>query len=199
MVSWHKPMLKVFLASLTLTALLAIFAILTGSFESTGAQILGNSFAIAIYSLLALIAAVPQKEPRAKDLAALTVISSLVALTLWTVTIWTEDFEEWTFRLIGVSTTLALAGTHASLMLRLFGKTRETDSVVKVTLGLNAVLSAIVVALFLGDGNNMPWRFVAVLAVLAVLGTLAAPLVAALTDTPSPRAEANADASSETT
>ncbi|MFP5225392.1 MAG: hypothetical protein ACLGH3_07575 [Actinomycetota bacterium] len=187
MVSWHKPMLRIFLASLTLTALLAIIAILTRSFSDTGAQILGNSAAIAIYSLLALIAAVPQQEPRAKDLATLTVVSTLIALTLWTVNIWSGSFEEWTVRLIGISTTLALAGTHGSLMLRLFGKTVETDMVVKITLGLNAVLSAILIVLFLGDGNNMPWRFVAVLAVLAVLGTLAAPLVAALTETPSPR------------
>jgi hypothetical protein len=171
-------------AGLCLVATVAIWSLLTGSFDDTSVRVLLSGLAAAMCTLGGLAgAAALSLETGRRPVGVATIALSQLALLATLALIWIPDAGENDplMRSFGVTITLMLAGAHASLML---ARLRRSD-----TRGIRGLTQAAITCatsaalLFSGvlataEGSVAPavWRVLGVLIVLAVLGTLLVPL-----------------------
>lgn len=182
---WRRVAVIAIIVSLSVTALIGIFALLFGTFNEVQGRIMLTTGLIGVVSILALC-----------DLAGLdrgfrwvcVAGLSLVAVTLLAglYLIW-KDWEAGTdaeivWKTFGLAGFAAVSAAHASLLLLLGGR---TNPVVRfglwVTLGLIAVLYLLLAALIVtnGDvGSESYARLIGTVAILDVLGTIVVPVVA---------------------
>ncbi len=114
-------------AGLTVAALTAVVALLTGSFEDTEIRVILTSIGFAITSATASVGAAqrfgPTRALRAVGTA--TALLSGVTFVLLALGLWTGDWgSEGIWRAFGCTGVLAVAGAHACLVL---GARRSTD------------------------------------------------------------------------
>jgi hypothetical protein len=132
--------------ALSLTALFAIFALLTGSFDETQVRILATTGGCGLASLLAMPGTRLLEKLEHVDLGRLVVF--LAALTfvveLWAVWIRTDSDVSWRLLAVAVSITVALAQIAGSLARR-----RPSDPDAVPLLGLAAGVCALVLALLI--------------------------------------------------
>jgi hypothetical protein len=164
-------------------ALASIIVILSGGFGDTEARILLSSFSIAAYSLAGLIATA-RFGRRPRLLAPVGLGSAAFGLALTLALIWTEAENDalWRVTLSVMIITGAIA--HANLLLGNRERTDPAALVLKGTLAVSALLTALIVIPILaaGDPGGGYGKLVAVLGVLLVLGTLVVPIVRKMSD-----------------
>jgi hypothetical protein len=166
----------------------AAVELLSGSVDETDGRVLLTSLGFAATSTTGAsgLAAILRPSPALRVLGVVTVACSIAALALLAAMIWHDDFpfeiRETLWRACGCASVLAIAGAHASLMLR--GR-RPTDSaLVDVVTFSSLVFGAIDAAgafswlAELADEISDPWgRRLAVVLVLLIATTILAPLL----------------------
>lgn len=172
--------------SLCLAALVAIVALLSGSFDDTDWRLIGTSLSFGVYSALAASGAAVRLKERwfAEPLGALTAIAAAVAWVLLLVLLWGDlDEADTLARAWGIASLVALACSHASVVLR---ATRASDTFAiaalvatsvalgafDATAGVLAVADAVEV-----DEDDPAVRLTAVTVVLLVLTTALPPVL----------------------
>jgi hypothetical protein len=176
-------------AGLCLAAAVAIWALLTGSFDETSVRVLLTGLAAALCTLggLAGSTALGLENP-GRRVGEVTVGLSQLTLVLALALIWIPNATDGDAlaRALGVTSVLTLAGVHASLLLG--GLSRRDTRTVRV-LTKTAIVCASCAALLVSglfaasDGPIVPavWRLLGVLVVLALLNTLLVPLARKIT------------------
>lgn len=165
---------------LCLAAAVAIFALLSGSFDDTDLRLMAASLGFAVFSATGGAGEGLRRRRDESPLGLATVIASGVAFVLLLAVLAIDDSLE-LVRAWGIAGLLALAGSHASLVLR---AARPTDTpatrnlvTASVALGaLDALLAilAIAGAIDVGDAGA---RAGAVVVVLLLLTTALPPLL----------------------
>jgi hypothetical protein len=177
---------------LCVTAAVAIWALITGSFDSTSARLIGSALAAALATLSGLAGAtVLGRTDRQHALGQATIAVSGIALALAAALIWipTAEDSETIARAFGISLTAMIACAHASLMV---SRLAAEDSAAVQTLTKLAVGSASLAALLMsclllfvsGGVASGVWRLFGVLIVIAVLTTLLTPLARRMAPNP---------------
>jgi hypothetical protein len=159
-------------SALSLTALFAIFALLTGSFDETQVRILATTGGCGLASLLAMPGTRLIEQLRHVDLGRLVVLLAVLTflVELWAVWIDTDSDVSWRSLVVVVSFTIALAQIAGSL-----ARQRPSDPDSVALLGLGAGVCAIVLALLISlaalakVGDSGYYRLLGVVAVLDVL------------------------------
>ncbi len=181
-------------AALCVTAAVAIWALITGSFDSTSERVLASAFAAAVATLSGLAGAtVLGRADRRRVLGQATIAISGIALLLAGMLIWLSASADSEIipRAFGISLAAMIACAHASLM---YGRLRSHDGDGARVLTRIAVASACSAALlmsslllFVTDGvASGVWRLLGVLVVIAMLTTLLAPLARRIAPSTSP-------------
>lgn len=177
------------LGCLTLTAFLAIVAVLSASFGETSFRVLISTLLIGAYCMLCLAdTSVLDSRYRAVGAAGISAATTALAqglFLIWSVGDEMPDDTLWLvargFLLTGI---VAFALAHAALVLRLDIAAHSNDARIRtatlILLGsVAALLVAAVVHTELAESGGY-WRLLAVLAILDVLGTACVPVLARL-------------------
>jgi hypothetical protein len=128
---------------LCLAAAVAIFALVTGSFDDTDWRIIASSLGFSVLSATAAAGEALRREGRGARMlvGAAAVASSAVAYVLLLGGLWIDDDADRVWRACGCFGLLALAGSHASLVLR---SVRSSDTgVVRTLCDISIVTGAI--------------------------------------------------------
>ncbi|MEQ1737683.1 MAG: hypothetical protein ABL886_14920 [Rhodoglobus sp.] len=176
------------LVSLSLAALVGIVTLLTGSFGEVQGKIMLTTLLVAGFSITALChLAVVGRALRIVGFAGIAM--SAFALAAGTVLIW-GAFDNWdtawenVLKAFAVFGVLAVSLAHANLLLLLEERKSPLLRVgLFVTVGLIALLAVLILLPILTDGNipddnESYWRFMGVVAILDVLGTIVLPVLA---------------------
>jgi len=176
------------IVSLSLAALVGIVTLLTSSFGELQAKVLLTTLLLAAFSITALChLAVVGRTLRAVGFAGIAV--SLAAFVTGALLIW-RSWESWNdgwetaLRVFAVLAILAASIAHANLLLLL---AERRNPVVRtgllITVGLIALL-ALLLSLTIATNGDIPgengeayWRFVGVVGILDVLGTIVLPVL----------------------
>jgi hypothetical protein len=176
-------------AGLCLAAAVAIWALLTGSFDDTSVRVLLTGLAAALCTLGGLVgaSALRPKNPD-RGVGEVTIGLSQLTLLLALALIWIPDAtdSDTLARALGITSVLMLAGAHASLLLaRLRGRdTRAVRRLTRAAIVCATSAALLVSGLFAAsEGPVAPavWRLLGVLVVLALLNTLLVPLARKIT------------------
>jgi hypothetical protein len=174
---------RVVAVALSLTALVAIVALLTGSFDDTDWKVLGTTLGFSVFSATAAAGATARLRSwsGAYWVGTGAVAASALAFVLLVAGLWSEPGDAM-WRWFGVLALAALALSHMSLVL---GARRASDgpgtaalvlaSVVLV--GLDATGAALPITGVLDDVSDTGARLLAVCSVLLLLTTALPPLL----------------------
>jgi hypothetical protein len=187
----RRPLIRralgwVLVGSLCLAALVAIVALLSGSFDDTDWRLIGTSLSFGVYSALAASGAAVRLTDRwfAEPLGALTAVAAAVAWVLLLVLLWRDLGDpDALVRAWGIASLVTLACSHASVVLR---ATRASDTAaiaalvatsvalgaIDATAGVLAIADAVEV-----DDDDPAVRLTAVSVVLLVLTTVLPPVL----------------------
>ena len=179
-------------ASLCLAAAVAIWALLTGSFDDTGARVLLSGLAAASCTLAGLAgASALRRKSLYRRVGEVTIGLSQLTLLLALTLIWSSSAadSDTLVRAFGVTSVLMLAGAHASLLL---ARLRHGDTPAVRRLTQAAIVCATSAALLVsglfaaneGQVATGVWRLLGVLVVLALLSTLLTPLARKISGRP---------------
>ncbi len=177
---WRRLLLLAVIASLAVTAALAIGILLLGDFDDTEWRVLGTTFAISVASLLALPGAQLLDQRRAAPLAWATVALAAVAFVLFEQVLWTDEDGETAWKRVGTAAVFAVATTQiAALTSRLKAGDRQSVGVLYlVTFGLVLLLAALATtAIWKEIDSDTFYRVLAALAVLNVFLVVLQPLL----------------------
>lgn len=173
----RKLFLKGFLGFLILTALLAIFSILTDTFGKTQAKILGTSSIISVASILSMSCAAFLERKRIPWLGFSGIAAAVVAALLSIVAIWAEIEDRDFIRVIMTFVVAAVGLAHAFLLVlpKLDSNQEWVQKASSVTIG---TLCTLIIILIWGDFES-EWyaRILGVLGILTGLVTLAVPIM----------------------
>jgi hypothetical protein len=180
-------LLYIAIVTFCLAAFASIGVILFGEFGGTEGRILLSSFSIAAYSLAGLIATA-RFGRRPEFLAPVGLACAALGLVLTLALIWSETDSDWFWRTTLSVMIMTGATAHANLLLGSQERRDPATLVLKATLAVNALLTAMIVVPILSDSepDDGYWKIVAVLAVLLVLGTLVVPIVRKISDSGPP-------------
>jgi hypothetical protein len=181
-----KRALRVFLyaliGSLSAGALLAIGLLLVDSdLTVLQAKIIGTAAVVGGFSLLGLCSSSWYDRQERVWLAGGGVATAAVALLLSVIAIWGEVSASGYYRALTIAVIVAVAWALSSLELVFYGRDHTVDVVVLATVGLIALFTALVIVPILtsfdglGEGYG---RLVAVVLILAVLGSVVSPVLA---------------------
>jgi hypothetical protein len=178
------------IASLSVTALLAIAVLLVGSFDETAGRILATTALLAGFSLFATPAGILLDQNRAVALAWAGIALATLALAGVLVLVWgvIED-SEGAWRAVGGIIALAFGAAQLSTTTGWLrpGDSRVSTRLYQVSLGTGAVFVALVctaLAVPVEDDETF-FRVLGAVAVLNLLVVLLQPFVRRLTATPS--------------
>jgi hypothetical protein len=186
--TWKRLLVLAVIASLAVTAALAIGTLLLGDFGETEARVLGTTFAISVASLLALPGAQLLDQQRAVPLAWATVALAAVAFVVFEHTIWTDEESSTAWKRVGTVAVFAVATTQiAALTSRLKADDRQSvRAVYLVTVGLGLLLAVLATAAMWEEIESETfYRSLAALAVLNVFLVVLQPLLRRLGGEPS--------------
>ena len=175
------------IASLSISALAGIFVLLFGEFGSFEGKVLGTTLVIGAYSLSGLCGAIWYDRRRYLPLAAATIIASAGGLLYALACIWDvlRDTQD-TWKLLGIQVTWTAFLTHTSLNLLSLSEDRRVRGIVTTTVSCAALIAAILTAIILDEPKSGDWipRVLGTLSIVAVLGTIVAPLARRMTSLP---------------
>ncbi len=177
---WKRLLLLAVIASLAVTAALAIGILLLGDFDDTEWRVLGTTFAISVASLLALPGAQLLDQRRAVPLAWATVALAAVAFVLFEHALWTDEDSETAWKRVGTAAVFAVATTQiAALTSRLKADDRKSVGVLYfATVGLGLLLATLATtAMWKEIDSDVFYRVLAALAVLNAFLVVLQPLM----------------------
>lgn len=118
---------RALVGGLSVAALTASVALVTGDLDDTDARVIGTSVMFAVCSAVAAGGAALRVRGGVNEgvLGGICVIASAVTFVLFTAGIWSDFDEDWPWRVFGCAAIVALATSHASVVL---GARRATDS-----------------------------------------------------------------------
>lgn len=189
----QRTLLRAFVGALSATALVAIVTLLIGEPSELSARILGTTATLTWFSLFALASSTTRTDPGLRALMFTGVGSGIVGFFVSLTIIW-SDFDSVPWRPLVWAIIISTASAHAALLLRLHGKSPQTDRVLTVTLDLNALLTLWLCALVASDRltdamASVGWRLLGVVSVLLALGTLLTPIMPIVTRERTPPAD----------
>lgn len=171
------------IVSLSLTALIGIVAVLSGTIDETVGRILGTTLAVGFTAVLVL-GCLSQLGRRFQLVGLAGIALSLLSLLCCLVLIWGSfDFSssEVLWKTFGVSLVLGFSLAQASLLLLLAGRrSRALRLGLWATLASIAVLALLIVLIILSDGEVYTdgyLRALVTFAILDALGTIVVPIV----------------------
>lgn len=179
MTSWKLLLLIGALASLSITAALAILVLLLGDFGNTEARILGTTFAVSVAALLALPGAILLDRGASVPLGWACVILAGAAFVSALVGIWGGDSVT-TAKLLGTLASWAAASTQISALraLERDDDPRGVRRVSRVATALALLLAALVsFAVWTELDSSTFLRVIAALAVLDVFLLVLRPIL----------------------
>ena len=177
---WRRLLVLAVIASLAVTAALAIGILLLGDFGETEGRVLATTFAISVVSLLALPGAQLIDQERALPLAWLTLALAAAAFILFEHTLWNDDDDSTAWKRVGTAVVFAIATTQiAALTSRLRGDDRPAVRwVYYATVFLAAFLAVLATtAMWEEIDDETFYRALAALAVLNVFLVVLQPLL----------------------
>jgi hypothetical protein len=186
---------------LCFAAAAAVLALVTGSFDDTDGRIILTSIGFAIASATASSGAAARLRPSEglQLLGAATLVASIAAFVLLLAGLWT-NMDDWgpegVWRTFGCVAILAVAGSHAGLLL---GALRRGDPPVVRLLTFSAIcfaafdgLAVILPLAGLVDDIDEPWpRIFGAVLVLLVLTSVLPPIVRRMQPAARPAPTAN--------
>jgi hypothetical protein len=173
----RKLFLKGFLGFLILTAVIAIFSILTDTFGEVQAKILGTSSIISAASILSMACAAFLERKKIPWLGFSGIATAVAAAVVSIVMIWVEIENREVMKVLMTLVVAAVAFAHAFLLV-LPTLDRNQEWVQKASSVTIATLASMLIVLIWGDfGNEWYARTLAVLGILVGLVTLAVPLM----------------------
>jgi hypothetical protein len=168
------------LASVSVTAAIAIVVLLFGDFGESEWRILGTTFGISLYSVLALPGAILLERRQAQPLAWATIGAAVAGFVSALVALWAADDSETAWRWVGTTTSVAAALTQISA---LTSRRRDDDTaalrgIYYTACGLVALLAALATtAIWKEIDDDAFYRALAALAVLDVFLVVLQPLL----------------------
>jgi hypothetical protein len=167
-------------ASLSLTAAVAIGTLLFAEFDDTAARILGTTALLALASLLSLPAGVLLDRRRAIELAWTTITTAALAFGLAMVAIWGAREQESLAQTTWTLWLAAAAGAQASAVTSLLEP--EDARRLRILHALSIVLASslaalIALAIWIEPDSDAYVRISGAVAVAAVLASLLQPIV----------------------
>lgn len=171
--------------ALCLTAAIAIWALVTGSFDATATRVVLSTVAAALCTLCGLTgSAVLERQGYRRSLGLATIALAVVDLAVALALTWTADGGdgETLWRVLGVASALLFALSHSCLMLAWLRrrKSRVAGSLAKIAVAFAAAAALLVSGLFAfarGPVDPAIWRGLGVLVVLTLLTTVLTPLL----------------------
>ena len=171
------------LAALAMNALIGIIIVLKGDFGDTEGKLLGTTFGLALFTVLAIPSTVQLGRGRFYALAGFGISVSVIAFILAVSAIWSDGAFEDVFltKLMVTFGVMAFASNHAALLLL----ASATPKVIKVTLiatitMLMVIAVALITSVWLEDLPKEIARPLTVFAILDVLGSMAVPMLSKL-------------------
>jgi len=185
---------RALVAGLCASALVAVVALLTGSFGEMHWRVIASSLGFSIFTCTAAAGAAlrSRADSRLRTLGTATAVVSLTALVLLVAALWIDDSEsEVLWRGFGVAGLASLWTSHASLML---GALRPDDSptvrnlsqISAFTLGIETAVGLGAVLGLISDVGEVAPRVLAALIVVTVLTTVLAPILRRMQSTAAP-------------
>jgi hypothetical protein len=173
----RKLSLKFFIGFLGLTAVVAIVSVLGGEFGELQWKILATTLTISAASILSMACAAFIEKKKSLNLGMSGIVLSIVAAVLLIIGIWPEIDSELYWRTTISVAVVAVGFAHGFLLVLpdLDDKQKWIQSFSTVTIG---ILCLLIVAAILGDINNdIYFRILAVVAIIAGLETLTIPIL----------------------
>jgi hypothetical protein len=173
----RKFLLSVIIASLSITAVLGIVAVLWTGLGETGAKILGSAIGVDVASVLALCCTGPAKSAWRRAVQVTGILSACLGLVTGLYVIWlpASGLGDGMTRTAVVLFLLAAASTHASLMLAWRTYNRPMRIVVPATILCTAVAAVLIgnYVVFPGfDPGRGYLRALTAVLILDALGTI---------------------------
>jgi hypothetical protein len=174
----RKFLLNVIIASLSITAVLGIIAVLWPGFGETGAKILGSTTGVDVASVLTLCCARPAKSALHRAVQVTGILSACLGAVTGLYVIWlpASGLGDGMTRTAVVLFLLAAASTHASLMLAWRTYNRPMRIVVPATILCIAAATELIAnyVVFPGfdPGREGYLRALTVVLILDALGTI---------------------------
>ena len=169
------------IVSLSVTALIGIATLLGGAFGDIQGRIMMTTLIIGAFSVLAL-ADLAVAGRRFEWCGYVGILAAFAGLVIGLFFIWNlvDPGAGW-WKTFGVASVVAASLAHANLLLLLGERRRPVvRTSLWITLGLIAVLAAMIIALIVteGDiGDDTYVRILGAVAILDVLGTIVVPVV----------------------
>ncbi len=169
--------IRLTIGSFSIAALMGIFALLKGGeFSETQGNVLMTTLLVGVVSIAILCYLTTAGTP-SQPVGILGGIVVPIPTVLCLVLIWFNDGtgNDWLWKALGVSTTLAVSLAHVCLLLSL---TRRSSAGVRKVLyatlaAITVVAAMIIVPIIIEDGfGDWYWRIFGVIAILDVLGTV---------------------------
>ena len=175
------------MASLSISALAAIFIFLIGSFGEMEIRILTTVLVIGGYSLSGLCSSVLYDKGEHRWFAVLGVIVAFVGFLVTVAGIWniTELLRlggDW--KMLVILFILSFSAAHLSLLLLAKSENTFVNSVLFATIFCIAIVAALLISIIIGGFSRsfggvsgLQYRLLGVFAVLDVLGTIITPIL----------------------
>jgi hypothetical protein len=167
-----RTLLGVVIVALCITALIAIVAVVSASFDDTEGRVLLTHVAVAAYSLLALAAAAVGR--RMPLLAQAGFATCAVGVVLAVIVIWSDSAGDSVWRAAGVALVASFTIAHGALI---ESRRRESDGRGVRAISMAAVGAGVTLGATLGTGiavaSDVSDAYLRALGVLAVLDLLA--------------------------
>lgn len=178
--SIRRVFLVSFIASLSISALTAIFVFLLGDFGVTEAKLLFTTLTIGGYSLTGLCSSVLYDRRKYIPVAFSGIIVSVLGFLITVGAIWGAIDLHDTWKSVLIFIILAFSIAHSSLLL-LAGSDKNLVSVSLIaTIGFIIIVALMLIYLVLvrlHDVGEIYYRLLGVFAVLDVLGTIVTPIL----------------------
>jgi hypothetical protein len=173
----RRAVVAVTIVSFSVAALMGIAALLSSAtFGETAGRVLLTTIVVGCASVVTLACLVPLDTRWAPvSVAGLLVTVATAAFALLMVWVHTDSWDETAWRTLGVGITVALTLAQVCLLLGVSVRRPSVSWLVWATLAVATLLAGLVVALVVGwDVSDADGRFIGIVAILDVLGTLVA-------------------------
>lgn len=168
------------IASLSISALIAIFVFLFGDFGETEIKLILTTLTIGGYSLTGMCSSALYERRRYILLARAGIMVSAIAFLITIGAIWEIiDFDD-IWQLLAIFTVLAFSIAHSSLLLLAPSDKSLVNRSLAATITFIVIVALMLIYLVLADDNDVGdfyFRWLGVFAVLDVLGTVVTPIL----------------------
>jgi len=168
------------MASLSISALLAIFVFIAGQFGAAEIRLLLTTLAVGVYSLTGLCSSSLYDRGRYQVVGAVGIIVSVAGFLFALGNIWQVINLTSTWKALTILIIVPISIAHASLLLLIDTKSQLVRLALGITLGfISAVALLLIYAVFSDFEMSVEsfYRLLGVFGVLDVLGTITTPLL----------------------